>query len=120
MRVVQFFMFPIIHEGFFGRPPSKGDTKTKLVAGVVATLPSSVAITPLENAKIALQLDHQKKFNNSMGKAVKHLLRRGVLAPYMGCQGVFTRSALSFRHTFVTFNPPPDITRRVSGYYTPT
>jgi len=96
MRVVQFFSYPLIHEAFFSRKPSEGSPGTKLVAGMGAALPAALAITPLENAKIALQLDHAGRFNNSMGQAMRHLSSRGLLAPYVGCQGVFTRSAISF------------------------
>ena len=84
MRCIQFFAFPLVHEAFFGRPPSQGSSGTKLAAGMVASLPSSIAITPLENAKIALQLDHDKRFSNSTGSALRHLWRRGLLAPYVG------------------------------------
>tara|TARA_B110001452_G_C15198117_1_gene415830 strand:+ start:159 stop:1097 length:939 start_codon:yes stop_codon:yes gene_type:complete len=96
MRVVQFFAYPIVHEACFSCLPSQGSTETKLFAGMAASLPSAMAITPLENAKIALQLDHEKKFGNTMSNATSHLWRRGVLAPYVGLQGVFTRSAVSF------------------------
>ena len=96
MRVVQFFSYPIIHEAFFSKKPSEGSPATKLVAGMAASFPSAVAITPLENAKIALQLDSAKRFNNSMSKATMHLWQRGMFAPYVGLQGVFTRSAISF------------------------
>ena len=96
MRVVQFFAYPLVHEALFSCPPSQGQPEQKLLAGMLASLPSSVAITPLENAKIALQLDHERRFKNSMGKATSHLWRRGLLAPYVGLQGVFMRSAVSF------------------------
>lgn len=96
MRVVQFYSYPIVHEAFFSCKPSEGTPATKLVSGMAASLPSALAITPLENAKIALQLDSAGRFNNSMGSATQHLLRRGWLAPYVGLQGVFTRSAISF------------------------
>ena len=96
MRVVQFFAYPLLHEALWSCPPSQGQSETKLVAGMLASLPSSLVITPLENAKIALQLDHEKRFGNSTAKAAQHLWRRGVLAPYVGLQGVFLRSALSF------------------------
>uniref|UniRef100_A0A7S2BR69 Uncharacterized protein n=1 Tax=Haptolina brevifila TaxID=156173 RepID=A0A7S2BR69_9EUKA len=96
MRVVQFFSYPIVHETFFNRKPSEGTPATKLVSGMAASFPSAVAITPLENAKIALQLDSTKRFNNSMGEAIQHLWKRGTFAPYVGLQGVFTRSAISF------------------------
>ncbi|KAL1527482.1 hypothetical protein AB1Y20_016147 [Prymnesium parvum] len=96
MRVVQFFCYPLIHEGLFSKKPSEGTPSTKLIAGMAASLPSALAITPLENAKIALQLDQAKRFNNSMLAAANHLWRRGVLAPYVGLQGTFTRSAISF------------------------
>ena len=96
MRVVQFFSYPLIHELFFSKKPSEGTPGSKLVAGMAASMPSALAITPLENAKIALQLDSAGRFNNSMGAATAHLWKRGVLAPYVGLQGVFTRSAISF------------------------
>ena len=96
MRVVQFFSYPLIHELFFSKKPSEGTVGTKMAAGMAAALPAAMAITPLENAKIALQLDHTKRFGNSMGAAVQHLWHRGTLAPYVGLQGVFTRSAVSF------------------------
>merc|ERR1719201_774916 len=96
MRVVQFFSYPLIHDLLFGKKPSEGSPGSKLVAGMLASAPSSIAITPLENAKIALQLDQTKRFNNSMTEAIMHLWRRGALAPYVGCQAIFTRSAISF------------------------
>lgn len=96
MRVVQFFSYPLFHELLFGKKPSEGSPGTKLVGGMAACAPAALAITPLENAKIALQLDHSGRFNNSMGAAMSHLWRRGALAPYVGLQGVFTRSAISF------------------------
>jgi solute carrier family 25 2-oxodicarboxylate transporter 21 len=96
MRVVQFFSYPLCHEALTGKKPSEGTPVTKLVSGMAASLPSALAITPLENAKIALQLDSEKRFGNSMGNAARHLWRRGILAPYVGLQGVFTRSAISF------------------------
>ncbi|KAL3923851.1 MAG: hypothetical protein SGPRY_004094 [Prymnesium sp.] len=95
-HVGRFFSYPLIHEFFFSKPPSEGSPATKLFAGMAASLPSALTITPLENAKIALQLDQAKRFNNSMGAATNHLWRRGVLAPYVGLQGTFTRSAISF------------------------
>jgi hypothetical protein len=96
MRVVQFFSYPLMHELFFGRLPSEGSHGSKLASGMMASLPAAAVITPLENAKIALQLDSAGRFNNSMGEAMGHLWRRGALAPYVGFQGVFTRSAVSF------------------------
>ena len=96
MRVVGFFTFPLIHKQLFNRSPSEGTPGTKLISGGLAMLPAAVAITPLENAKIALQLDSAKRFDNSMGRAVSHLWQRGWLAPYVGMQGVFARGAMSF------------------------
>ena len=61
MRVVQFFSYPLIHEAIFSKKPAEGTAGTKLVSGGLAALPAAVAITPLENAKIALQLDHCAK-----------------------------------------------------------
>ena len=96
MRVVQFFSYPLIHKVLFSTEPAQGTPMTKLASGMLASLPSAMAITPLENAKVALQLDAKGEFNNSMSKAVMHLWRRGALAPYVGFQAIFTRSAVSF------------------------
>ena len=87
---------PALSQALFASKPSEGTPMTKLCAGMLASAPSALAITPLENAKIALQLDSAKRFNNSMTEATSHLWKRGVFAPYVGLQGVFTRSAVSF------------------------
>ena len=111
MRVVQFFSYPIAHEAFFGKKPSEGTPATKLISGMAASFPSAVAITPLENAKIALQLDQAGRFNNSMRSSMGHLWRRGTFAPYAGLQGTFTRSAISFGPYIATLPYAQNITK---------
>jgi len=96
MRVISFFTYPLIHEAAFGKKPSEGSLGTKMAAGMAAQLPAAAAITPMENAKIALQLDSTNRFKNSMVLAARHLWQRGALAPWVGMQGCFTRSAISF------------------------
>merc|ERR1719157_267698 len=46
-RGVKFFMFPIVHNGVYGIPDSKGTPVTKGVAGALATIPEVFAISPL-------------------------------------------------------------------------
>mmetsp|Transcript_5773 Transcript_5773/g.15550 ORF Transcript_5773/g.15550 Transcript_5773/m.15550 type:complete len:303 (-) Transcript_5773:7-915(-) len=96
MRCVQFFCMPLLHQRLTGRPVSQGTVGSKCLAGVLATVPAVLTITPLENAKIALQLDEQKRFGNSMARVLKQLWARSWAAPLIGWQGVQLRQAAWF------------------------
>lgn len=88
-RGVKFFMFPIVHNGLFGTPDTKGNPMTKGIAGAVATIPEVFAISPLENIKLAAQLDKEGKFKGS-ADITRHILRtrgfNGLMTGYAGMQ----------------------------------
>merc|ERR1712038_1901608 len=93
-RGVKFFMFPICHNGLFGKPETQGNPMTKGIAGAVATIPEVIAISPLENIKLASQLDKDGKFKGSMDIA-KHILRtRGFGGLMIGYAGMQVRQCL--------------------------
>ena len=63
-------------------------------AGVLATIPEVMAISPFENIKLAEQLDKEKKFSG-MPSVVSHLLKtRGVGGLYIGYIGMQFRQGL--------------------------
>lgn len=95
MRVLKFFFFPITHEKLWGKPTSKGTPIQKGLAGAVAVIPEVATITTLELAKIGLQLDKEKKYNNSATALIRDVYRRGGIQACMcGWQGVQARQAL--------------------------
>jgi len=95
MRVLKFFFFPITHEKMWNKPTSKGTPIEKGLAGAVAVIPEVATITTLELAKIGLQLDKEKKYNNSATALVKDVYKRGGFTACMcGWQGVQARQTL--------------------------
>lgn len=63
--------------------------------GVIATIPETLVILPLEVAKLTLQLDKQGVFANSAGAVMRHLVTtRGPGALFVGLVGVQIRQAL--------------------------
>lgn len=62
-RLVKFWVQPIAHENVFGMKQKDGNPLTKGLAGMLATVPEVVIISPIENIKLAEQLDKEKKFN---------------------------------------------------------
>ena len=61
-RSIKFFFQPVVHEAVYSKPESQGTPLTKGVAGAIGTVPEVFAISPLENIKIAAQLDTEKRF----------------------------------------------------------
>lgn len=61
-RLVKFWVQPIAHEKVFGKKQKDGNPLTKALAGVLATVPEVLVISPLENIKLAEQLDKEKRF----------------------------------------------------------
>lgn len=105
MRVLKFFFFPITHEYMWGKPTSKGTPIEKGLAGAVAVIPEVATITTLELAKIGLQLDKEKKYNNSATNLVRDVFRRGGFTACMcGWQGVQARQALWTGTYFATLD----------------
>jgi solute carrier family 25 2-oxodicarboxylate transporter 21 len=104
-RGIKFFFQPICHQNFFGKPETQGNPVTKGLAGSLATFPEVVAISPLENIKLAAQLDKDKKFNGNADIA-KHLIRtRGVFGGlFIGYFGMQCRQCLWTGGFFLTLD----------------
>eukprot|EP00913_Durusdinium_trenchii_P019786 g18599.t1 len=64
-RAIKFFMQPIVHKSLYGVPETKGSPVSKGLAGAIGTVPEVLAISPLENIKLAAQLDKEGRFNGS-------------------------------------------------------
>ncbi len=90
MRVLKFFLFPITHEAVFKQKENKGTPFTKAVAGGLASLPEGFTIQPIEVSKIVLQLDKEKKYNNSGSAVMRDILKTrgwsGLFVGYFGIQ----------------------------------
>uniref|UniRef100_A0A7S2SVM0 Mitochondrial carrier protein n=1 Tax=Rhizochromulina marina TaxID=1034831 RepID=A0A7S2SVM0_9STRA len=95
-RSLKFFCYPVAHRRITGgKNPSEGTMLTKAAAGVLATIPETLVILPLEVAKLTLQLDKQGVFSNSAGAVMRHLVTtRGPGALFVGLIGVQIRQAL--------------------------
>jgi len=94
-RVLKFWVQPIAHQTAFGKPTGQGTPATKGIAGALATIPEVIAISPLENIKLAAQLDKEKKFNG-MANIAQHLIKtRGFIGGmYIGYFGMQVRQCL--------------------------
>ena len=94
-RFLKFSMFPVLHASFNGgMVPALGSPKSKAIAALVASIPESLSIMPLEVAKIQLQMDTTKRFNNNMFKALGDVLNtRGVRGLSIGYTGIQLRQA---------------------------
>merc|ERR1711920_1033247 len=88
-RAVKFFCFPIAHKAIFNKPDTQGTPVSKGLAGAAATIPEVFAISPLENIKLAAQLDKEGKFKGS-ADITKHILKtrgfNGLMTGYFGMQ----------------------------------
>jgi len=93
-RAIKFWLQPIAHTTFFGKDQSKGTAVTKGVAGALATIPEVITISPLENLKLAEQLDKEKRFKG-MADVTQHLMKtRGPAFFYCGYIGMQIRQCL--------------------------
>eukprot|EP00968_Pinguiococcus_pyrenoidosus_P001260 scaffold57_cov254-Pinguiococcus_pyrenoidosus.AAC.13 len=105
MRALKFFLFPVTHEMVAGVPPSQGNAASKAIASVVASIPESITIMPLEISKICLQLDKANMFKNSMFLALKDTVQRcGPSALFTGFVGVQYRQAAWTAGYFVSID----------------
>eukprot|EP00300_Choanocystis_sp_HF-7_P033115 c4540_g1_i1.p1 GENE.c4540_g1_i1~~c4540_g1_i1.p1 ORF type:complete len:225 (+),score=45.88 c4540_g1_i1:49-723(+) len=105
MRVLKFFLFPITHRAFFGKEQSVGTTFTKGVAAAVASLPEGLTIAPMEVAKIGLQLDKEKRFQNNSMAVVRHIMQtRGWTGLFMGYTGMQYRQTAWTAAYFATLS----------------
>lgn len=96
-RIVKFGGFPVAHRFLLDFMDVSESAGTRAIAGAAATVPEIALITPLEVAKLALQLDAvgQKRFANSMGKATRALIDvAGPSALYCGHFALQMRQAV--------------------------
>jgi len=88
-RAIKFFMQPIVHKGIYGVPETKGTPVSKGLAGAIGTFPEVLAISPLENIKLAAQLDKEGKFKGS-ADITRHIIKtrgfNGLMTGYAGMQ----------------------------------
>lgn len=103
-RAIKFFMQPICHRNIFGKPETQGTPVTKGLAGAIGTVPEVIAISPLENIKLAAQLDKDGRFRGSADIA-KHILKtRGVGGLMIGFSGMQVRQFLWTGGFFLTLD----------------
>lgn len=104
MRFIKFSMFPIVHIMVTnGIEESKGNSATKALAAIIASIPEATSIMPLEVAKISLQLDAANKYKNNMFIAMSSLYKeRGFGVFTVGYLGIQFRQALWSTGYFVT------------------
>lgn len=104
-RVVKFWLQPIAHKSFFdGKTPEQGTSISRGISGSLATFPEVWTIAPLENAKLALQLDREKRFKGT-GDVLKFIYReRGFLGLYVGYTGMQLRQCLWTGGFFYSLN----------------
>lgn len=107
MRISKFFFQPICHRVIYDKEPSKGRKlcflfllmfpgtgASRAIAGALATFPESIGITPIEIAKIGLQLDKENRFKNNASQAIKTIFRsQGFAGLYCGYFGILYRQA---------------------------
>jgi len=93
-RILKFWLQPVAHEKAFGRKQADGNAFTKGGAGILATIPEVIAVSPFENIKLAEQLDKEKKFSG-MPSVASHLIKtRGISGLYIGYIGMQMRQGL--------------------------
>eukprot|EP01104_Vermistella_antarctica_P020535 TRINITY_DN8820_c0_g1_i1.p1 TRINITY_DN8820_c0_g1~~TRINITY_DN8820_c0_g1_i1.p1 ORF type:complete len:302 (-),score=29.76 TRINITY_DN8820_c0_g1_i1:28-888(-) len=89
MRISKFFLFPILCETMWSTSPKDATPLQKGLAGGIATIPEILMISPMEIAKIRLQLDPENKFKNDSRAVVKHIYKtRGINGLYSGWAGM--------------------------------
>merc|ERR1719188_2159664 len=93
-RAIKFFVQPVAHKAMFGKPETQGTPFSKGLSGAIGTFPEVIAISPLENIKLAAQLDKEGKFKGSADIA-KHILKtRGFSGLMIGFSGMQVRQFL--------------------------
>lgn len=93
-RAIKFFLQPVVHQSLYCKPESQGTPVSKGLAGTIGAIPEVIAISPLENMKLAAQLDDKRKFAGSVDIA-KHILRtRGISGMFVGYVGLQLRTCL--------------------------
>jgi len=103
-RAIKFFMQPVVHRNIYGKPETQGTPVSKGLAGALGTVPEVFAISPLENIKLAAQLDKEGKFKGSADIA-QHIMRtRGFGGLMIGYAGMQVRQFLWTGGFFLTLD----------------
>merc|ERR1740120_93287 len=103
-RAIKFFMQPIVHKAIYNKPETQGTPISKGMAGAIGTVPEVIAISPLENIKLAAQLDKEGRFSGS-GDIAKHILKtRGFGGLMIGYAGMQVRQCLWTGGFFLTLD----------------
>merc|ERR1711879_930498 len=90
--------------GIYGIPETKGTPVSKGLSGAIGTFPEVLAISPLENIKLAAQLDKEGKFAGSADIA-KHIMKtRGFGGLMIGYAGMQVRQCLWTGGFFLTLD----------------
>merc|ERR1712048_1082987 len=112
-RAIKFFMQPIVHNAMYGKPETQGTPVSKGLAGAIGTVPEVFAISPLENIKLAAQLDKEGKFKGSADIA-SHIVRtRGINGLMTGYFGMQVRQCLWTGGFFLTLDVYKDAVKSV-------
>jgi solute carrier family 25 2-oxodicarboxylate transporter 21 len=113
-RMIKFWLQPVVHSKVFGKPESKGSAITKGLSGALATIPEVLTISPLENFKLAEQLDTNKRFNG-MTDVARHLMKtRGFFGGfYIGYFGMQIRQCLWTGTFFLSLGAVKDTVKSV-------
>lgn len=103
-RMIKFWLQPIAHKAVYGKPETQGTPVSKGLSGAMATIPEVIVISPLENMKLAEQLDKDKRFNGMMDTA-RHIQKtRGLSGFYTGYVGMQIRQCLWTGGFFVSLD----------------
>jgi len=115
-RMIKFWLQPIVHKKVFGKGQNDGTAITKGFAGALATIPEVITISPLENIKLAEQLDTNKRFSG-MSSVARHLLKeRGFFGGlYCGYFGMQMRQCLWTGGFFVSLDAFKDVAASVTS-----
>lgn len=89
MRISKFFLFPVACDALWGKGAGKCSAVEKGLAGALATVPEILMISPMEVAKIGLQLDQANAFKNNSFAFAKHIYgKHGLSGLYSGWFGM--------------------------------
>jgi len=102
-RTIKFWAWEPAHQLMYGKAVKEGTPVTKGLSGALATFPEVIAISPLENMKLAAQLDKEGKFKGAIDIA-RHLIKtRGPVGGlYIGYLGMQCRQCLFTGGSFGT------------------
>lgn len=132
MRASKFFFFPLVCEGLHGVSVKEASISQKLTAGALATFPEILMVTPIEVAKLGLQLDTKDKYKNSMRHFISDMAKqRGIGGLYTGWSGLQWRQSFWTGTYFATLQfwkdlieprlnvlgAPQGVSQFVSGFF---